>query len=109
MDRTKNMIFRGNSWLGDVGVAELDCVGLEGGLGVFIDEVVAAVVLEVWDNVEAFMQAELPGFAVVGLDVDENQAAKGDNWSGIVVESAIEVLPGRELQTESGLEKEVEC
>ena len=35
-DSMKNVIFRGNYRMGDVGVAEFDCVGVEGGLGVFI-------------------------------------------------------------------------
>ena len=46
IDNMNNAIFRGNCWLGDEGVAEFDCVVLEGGLGVFIDKVVAVVVLE---------------------------------------------------------------
>ena len=44
---------------------------------------------EGWANVEAFSRAEFPGFAVVGLGVDENQESKGANWSGVVIESAI--------------------
>ena len=40
-----------------LGVAEFGCVVVEGGLAVFIDEVVSAVVIEVWANVEAFKQA----------------------------------------------------
>ena len=46
IDSTKNAIFRVNSCLGDAGVAEFDCVGVEGGLGVFINEVVVEVVIE---------------------------------------------------------------
>ena len=40
---------------------------------------------EGWDNVESFSRAEFPVFAVVGVGVDENQAAKGDNCSGVVI------------------------
>ena len=40
--------------------------------------------------------------------MDENHAAKGANWSGTVIVSAIEVLPGGELRSKSGLMKEVE-
>ena len=54
------------------------------------------------------MQSELPGFAVVGLGVDEKHASKGAIWSGVVIESSIELLPGGELRSESGLAKEVE-
>ena len=63
---------------------------------------------EGWANVEALLRSELPLFVVVGLGVDEIQTAKGDNWSGIVIELAIEALPGRELWSDSGLSKEVQ-
>ena len=35
----------------------------------------------------------------------ENHAAKGANWSGIVIESEIKLLSGRELRSKSGLAK----
>ena len=56
---------------------------------------VSAVLFEVWANVEAFLRENLPGFGVVGLGTDENHTSKGGNWSGIVVELAIEVLLDR--------------
>ena len=62
---------------------------------------------EVWANGESFSRAESPGFAIVGLSVDENHVAKGANWSGIAIEFYIEVLPGRELRNNIGLSKEV--
>ena len=40
---------------------------------------------EGWENVEALLRAEFPGFAVVGLGVDDNHEAKGSNWSGILI------------------------
>ena len=46
---------------------------------------------------------EFPVFAAVGIGVDENHASKGANWSGIVIESSIELLPGGDLRSESGL------
>ena len=73
----------------------------------FFLKVIGAVVLEGRANVEAFMRAEFPGLLVFGIDVDEKQADKGANWSGIVVESSIEVLQGREFRSKSGLTKEV--
>ena len=63
---------------------------------------------EGWANGEALLRVEFPGFAVVGIGMDENHAAKGAIWSGVVIESSIEVLPGGELRSESGLAKEVE-
>ena len=83
-----NTIFRLKSWLGDVVVAGLDYVGVECGLGVFIGKLVAALLLEVWANVESFTRAEFPVFAVIWIGVDEKQAFKGENCNDIVVESA---------------------
>ena len=41
-----NTIFKGDSWLGDVGVGELNCSRVEGGLGLLINDMIAAVVVE---------------------------------------------------------------
>ena len=41
-----NAIFKGDSWLGDVGVAELNCSRVEGGLGLLINDMIAAVVVD---------------------------------------------------------------
>ena len=62
---------------------------------------------EGWDNVEAFPQAGFLGFVVVGIGVDEYQAVKGANWSDTVIESDIDVIPVKELWSESSLDKEV--
>ena len=40
--------------------------------------------------------------------MDENHAAKGANWSGIIIKLAIKLLLGKELRIKSGLTKEVE-
>ena len=62
-------------------MAKLDFAKVEGGPCFFINWVVAAVAFEVWANGESFLRAESPGFAIVGLGVDENHVAKGANWS----------------------------
>ena len=67
---------------------------------------VAGVFFQVWPNVETLLRAEFPGFAFFGLGMYENHAAKGANCSGIIIELAIERLPGRELRSVSRLEKE---
>ena len=41
-----NTILRGNSRLGDVVVTEINCIKVEGGLGLLIDDMIAAVVVE---------------------------------------------------------------
>ena len=71
IDSTENAIFRGDSWLGDIGVAELSCVRVEGGLGLFINKMIAAILVEGRTNIETLARAELPLFAVVGIGVDE--------------------------------------
>ena len=53
------------------------------------------------------MRVKFPGFLVVGIGVDEKHGSKGGKRSGVVIESAIEVLPGGESRSESGLTKEV--
>ena len=52
-------------------MAEFDCVRVEGGLGLFINNMIAAILVEGRTNIETLARAELPLFAVVGIGVDE--------------------------------------
>ena len=53
-----NAILRGDSWLGDVVVAELNCVRVEGGIDLLIGNLIAEVVLEVGTSIETLLRAD---------------------------------------------------
>ena len=57
----------------------------------------ALVVVQGWSNVITWPCMEVPGVACAGLVVDEDLAAHRANWSGVVVEWAIEELPGGDV------------
>ena len=94
--------------MGDVGVAELNCVRVEVGLGLLINELIAALVVEGWTNIETLARAEFPKFLVVGIGVDEKSKTLRSNRSGVVVVGDMEVLPGRMVGNKSGLVEKVE-
>jgi len=75
-------------------VAELDGVREEGGFGNLVDDVEAAVVLGGVANIESIAASVIPGCTGRGLVVDEDATAQGADGGGVVVEGAVEVLPG---------------
>ena len=72
IDSMDNTILRGDSWLSDVGVAELKCNRVESGLGILIHEMISLIVVEGRINIETLARAELTRLAVDGLSVDDN-------------------------------------
>ena len=75
--------------LGEVVVAELDCVGKDRGFGGGVDDVEATVVIEGWSDVEAIATMEGPGRASAMFVVDEVWAANGTNGRGIEIEEPL--------------------
>ncbi len=79
---------------GEIVVTEVDCVGDAEGLDFGVDDVMAVVMLMGDANLESVRAAEVPGAADGWLVVDDDGAAKWQERGGIVVEEAIEVVPG---------------
>ena len=98
-----NKILRDDSRLGDVVMAEIHRVGVEGGLGLLIHKMIAAVVAEGGSDIESLTRAEFLQFLVVRLGVDENATTYQYDGSGIVVVGAMEAIPGRKMGCKCGL------
>ncbi len=79
---------------GEVVMTEVDSVGDAEGLGVGIDDTMAAVMLKGDTNVESVRAAEVPGAASGWPIVGDDRADKWEERGGLVVEGAIEVFPG---------------
>ena len=75
-------------------MAELDGVREECGFGNLVDDVEAAVVLGGVANIESIAASVIPGCTGRGLVVDEDATAQGADGGGVVVEGAVEILPG---------------
>ena len=101
-------ILQGDSRFCEVEMAELHCVGEEGGLGLAIHEMITTVVVEGRVNIEGFARAKLPRLTVVWFGVDEDLAPERSNRSGVIIVGAMEVLPGVEVRRKGGLTKKVE-
>ena len=108
MDSMDNTILRDDSWLGYVGMAELQYVRVEGGLGLLIHKMISALVVEGWFDIEFLTRSEFPRFEVVRLGVDENAKTYRSNGSGIAVIGSMEVIPGRKMACKGVLLKKVE-
>ena len=59
-------------------VPELDGIGDGNGLGFFVEDSVAAVVVECWSNIEPLMAVIIPRAMGCGLVVDEYATSR---WS----------------------------
>ncbi len=79
---------------GEVVVKEVVCVGDAEGLGLRINDAMAAVMLKGDANVEYVRAANVPGAAGGWLVVDDDVTAKWQERGGVVVQGAIEVCPG---------------
>jgi hypothetical protein len=93
---------------GEVVMTEVNSVGDAVGLGFGIDDTMAAVMLKGDADVESVRAAEVPGAASGWLIVGDDRAAKWEERGGIVVEGAIEVIPGGHAWRDRGLAEEVE-
>ena len=101
-------ILRRDGGLCQVEMAELDCIGEEGGLGLAIHEMITTVVVEGRVNVEGFARAKLPRLTVVWFGVDEDLAPERSDRSGVIIVGAMEVLPGGDVRRKGGLKKRVD-
>ena len=72
IDSMDNTTLGGDSRLGDVGVAGLNCIRVEGGLSILIDYIIEVLVVEGGTNIETLTRAEYPQLMVVGIGVDDN-------------------------------------
>ena len=88
-----DVVGRNAGQLCQIGVTELDGVRKQQGLGDFLHDVEAAVVLEGGENVETITHPKVPGFAPIGIVMDENLAAERAEWSGIVAVGTVEIFP----------------
>ena len=103
-----NEIFRCEDRLDQVIMPELDGVGEEEHFGGAIDNMEAAEVMEGRADVESMAAAEVPGFTGAWFVVDDDATAGSPNEGGVLVERAIEVVPGVHVGSEGGLAEEVE-
>ena len=87
---------------------ELDGVGEEEHFGGAIDNMEATEVMEGRADVESMAAAEVPGFTGAWFVVDDDATAGSPNEGGVLVERAIEVVPGVHVGSEGGLAEEVE-
>ena len=89
-------------------MTEVDSVGDAEGLGVGINDAMAALMLKGHANIESVKATEVPGAASGWLIVGDDRAAKWEERGDIVVEGAIEVFPGGHAWCDGGLAEEVE-
>ena len=87
---------------------ELDGVGEEEHFGGAIDNMEAAEVMEGRADVESMAAAGVPELTGAWFVVDGDATAGRPNEGGVVVERAIEVVPGGNVGSKGGLEEEVE-
>ena len=102
-----NYVSRSERRLSEIGVVELDGVRELLALGAFCDDRKGAVVMQGGANVEAVLATEVQRRACVRFGMDAYALAKGSNGRGIIVEAAIEVLPGRFSGVEGDLAKDI--
>ena len=91
----EDAVFVSDDGMCDIVVSELDSVGYHKGSGGGVQELESTVVEEIWDNVKSVVTTEVPGFTLYGPVVDDEGASKRAEWSGIKVEGAVVVFPGR--------------
>ena len=103
-----NEIFRCEDRSDQLIMPKLDDVGEEEHFGGAIDNVEAAEVMEGRADVESMAAAEVPGITGAWFVVDGDATAGRPNEGGVVVERAIELVPGGNVGSKGGLEEEVE-
>ena len=87
-------------------VPELDGIGDGNGLGFFVEDSVAAVVVKCRSNIEPLMAAIIPRATGHGFVVDEYATSRWSKWCGIKVERSKQVFPCRDCRvTLAGAEK----
>ncbi len=83
-----------DSWDGEVVVTEVNCVRDAEGLGLGINNAMAAVMIERDANIESIRAVEVPGLVGGWLVVDDDGAVEWQERGGNVVKGDIEVCPG---------------
>ena len=91
-----DVVNRSAGRLGQIGVTELDGVREQQGLGDFVHDVKAAVVVEGGADVETVACPKVPGLACIWIVMNENLAAEWAEWGGIVAVGDVEVFPSGE-------------
>ena len=77
-ESVSDAVGRSAGQLGQIGVTGLDGVREQQGLGDFVHNMEAAIVVESRDDVETVALQKVPGLTRMGLVMDENLAAKWD-------------------------------
>ena len=89
-------VCRSEGRLGQIGVTELDGVREQQGLGDFVHDVKAVVVVEGGADVENVASPKFPGLACIGIVMNKNLAAEWAECGGIVAVGGVEVFPSGE-------------
>ena len=82
-------------------VPEFDGVSDSDGSGFFVEDSVAAVVLECWSNIKTIVASIIPGATCRGFVVDEYARSRWSKWCGIKVERSKKVVPCRDCRVTS--------
>ena len=59
-------------------------------------------------NVETILFVKVPRRTFAGFGMDENKAAEGGDGTGVIIEAAIEILPGGFSRVKGGLMEKIE-
>ncbi len=82
-------------------VPEFDGISDSNGLGFFVEDSVATVVVECWSNIEALVASIIPGATCRGFVVDEYATSSWPKWCGIKVECSEKVMPCGDIRVAS--------
>ena len=74
-------------------VPEFDGISDSDGSGFFVEDSVAAVVLECWSNIKTIVASIIPGATCHGFVVDVYGTSSWSQWCGIKVECSKKVMP----------------
>ena len=82
-------------------VSELDSIRDGNDLGFFVEDSVAAVVLECWSNIKTIVASIIPGATCHGFVVDVYQTSSWSQWCSIKVECSEKVMPCGDIRVAS--------